>query len=81
MLADVVAGRHWRLKGRLNSRRGRGAVVVALIHREFLRVLRWPRRLVVGFALLVVPYAVAGTGYDVLVPILPGSRGSWPCAR
>ncbi|WP_328322234.1 DUF6297 family protein [Kribbella sp. NBC_00382] len=75
LLADVVAGRHWRLKGRLRSRRGRGANAVAMIHREFLRVLRWPRRLVIAFALLVVPYAVAGTGYDVLVPIAAGLAG------
>ncbi|MEV8379050.1 DUF6297 family protein [Kribbella sp. NPDC056861] len=75
LLADVVAGRHWRLKGRLNSRRGRGSTGVAMIHREFLRVLRWPRRLVIAFALLVVPYAVAGTGYDVLVPIAAGLAG------
>ncbi|ADB31723.1 hypothetical protein Kfla_2656 [Kribbella flavida DSM 17836] len=75
LLADVVAGRHWRMVGRLRSRRGRGARVQALIHREFLRVLRWPRRLVVGFGLLVVPYAVAGTGYDVLVPIAAGIAG------
>jgi uncharacterized protein DUF6297 len=75
LLADVVAGRHWRLKGRLRSRRGRGSNAVAMIHREFLRVLRWPRRLVIAFALLVVPYAVAGTGYDVLVPIAAGLAG------
>ncbi|WBQ02788.1 DUF6297 family protein [Kribbella sp. CA-293567] len=75
LLADVVAGRHWRLKGRLKSRRGRGSTGVAMIHREFLRILRWPRRLVIAFALLVVPYAVAGTGYDVLVPIAAGLAG------
>ncbi|GAA1582950.1 hypothetical protein GCM10009789_40880 [Kribbella sancticallisti] len=75
LLADVVSGRHWRLVGRARSRRGRGARGVALIHREFLRILRWPRRLVIGFALLVVPYAVAGTGYDVLVPIAAGLAG------
>jgi hypothetical protein len=75
LLADVVAGRHWRLKGRLKSRRGRGSAAVALIHREFIRVQRWPRRLVIAFALLVVPYAVAGTGYDVLVPIAAGLAG------
>ncbi|WP_020387666.1 DUF6297 family protein [Kribbella catacumbae] len=75
LLADVVAGRHWRLQGRLKSRRGRGSNAVAMIHREFLRVLRWPRRLVIAFALLVVPYAVAGTGYDVLVPIAAGLAG------
>ncbi|MEU4396171.1 DUF6297 family protein [Kribbella sp. NPDC023855] len=75
LLADVVAGRHWRMKGRLKSRRGRGAGPVAMIHREFLRVQRWPRRLVIAFALLVVPYAVAGTGYDVLVPLAAGLAG------
>jgi hypothetical protein len=69
MLADVVAGRHWRLKGRAHTRRGRGSHGSALVHREFLRILRWPRRLVIGFALLVVPYAVAGAGFDVLVPV------------
>jgi len=75
LLADVVAGRHWRQVGRVHSRRGRGSLVQAIIHREFLRILRWPRRLVVGLGLLVVPYAVAGTGYDVLVPIAAGLAG------
>jgi hypothetical protein len=75
LLADVVSGRHWRLMGRFKSRRGRGSNAIAMIHREFLRVLRWPRRLVIAFALLVVPYAVAGTGYDVLVPIAAGLAG------
>jgi hypothetical protein len=75
LLADVVAGRHWRQVGRVKSRRGRGSRGAAMIHREFVRVLRWPRRLVIGFALLVVPYAVAGTGYDVLVPIAAGLAG------
>jgi Family of unknown function (DUF6297) len=75
MLADVVSGRHWRLKGRVHSRRGRGANGGALVHREFLRILRWPRRLIIGFALLVVPYAVAGAGFDVLVPIAAGFAG------
>jgi hypothetical protein len=75
MLADVVSGRHWRLKGRVRSRRGRGSRGAALVQREFLRILRWPRRLVIGFALLVVPYAVAGSGVDVLVPIAAGFAG------
>jgi len=75
LLADVVAGRHWRMVGRVHSRRGRGSHVQAIVHREFLRILRWPRRLIVGFGLLVVPYAVAGTGYDVLVPIAAGLAG------
>ena len=75
MLADVVSGRHWRLKGRSRTRRGRGSRGAALVHREFVRILRWPRRLVIAFALLVVPYAVAGTGFDVLVPIAAGFAG------
>ncbi|MGW1342809.1 DUF6297 family protein [Kribbella sp. NPDC002412] len=75
MLADVVAGRHWRLKGRVRSRRGRGSRGGALVYREFLRILRWPRRLVIAFALLVVPYAVAGTGFDGVVPIAAGFAG------
>jgi hypothetical protein len=72
LLADIVAARRWRQVGRVKSRRGRSSHVPALVHRELLRVLRWPRRLVIGLALLVVPYAVAGTGYDVLVPIVAG---------
>jgi hypothetical protein len=69
MLGDVIAGRHWRLKGRVHSRRGRGAQGAAIVHREFLRILRWPRRVAVAFALLVVPYAIHGAGFHVLVPI------------
>ncbi|MFK4086080.1 DUF6297 family protein [Kribbella sp. NPDC020789] len=75
MLADVVSGRHWRLKGRAHTRRGRGSHGGALIHREFVRIFRWPRRLVMAFALLVVPYAVAGAGFDPLVPIAAGFAG------
>jgi hypothetical protein len=75
MLADVVAGRHWRLKGRAHTRRGHGSRGAALVHREFIRILRWPRRLVIGFALLVVPYAVAGAGFDALVPVAAGFAG------
>ncbi|GAA1583082.1 hypothetical protein GCM10009804_44460 [Kribbella hippodromi] len=75
MLGDVISGRHWRLKGRVRSRRGRGARGAAIVQREFLRVLRWPRRLVIGAALLVVPYAVAGAGFHVLVPIAAGFAG------
>jgi uncharacterized membrane protein len=75
MLGDVIAGRHWRLKGRVRSRRGRGADGAAIVHREFRRILRWPRRIAVAFALLVVPYAVHGAGFHVLVPIAAAIAG------
>ncbi|MFD7158714.1 DUF6297 family protein [Kribbella sp. NPDC059898] len=75
MLGDVIAGRHWRLKGRVRSHRGRGANGAAIIQREFWRILRWPRRLAVAFALLVVPYAVHGAGFHVLVPIAAAIAG------
>ena len=72
LLADIVAARRWSQVARLKSRRGHWSGVPAVVHREFIRVLRWPRRLVIGLALLVVPYAVAGTGFDVLVPLAAG---------
>ncbi|MGZ0146943.1 DUF6297 family protein [Kribbella sp. WER1] len=75
MLGDVIAGRHWRLKGRVRSHRGRGANGAAIVQREFRRILRWPRRLAVAFALLVVPYAVHGAGFHVLVPIAAAVAG------
>ncbi|MEV4261747.1 DUF6297 family protein [Kribbella sp. NPDC049584] len=75
MLGDVIAGRHWRLKGRVRSRRGMGSRGGAIVQREFWRILRWPRRLVIAGALLVVPYAVAGAGFDVLVPIAAAFAG------
>ncbi|TDX02926.1 DUF6297 family protein [Kribbella sp. VKM Ac-2566] len=75
MLGDVIAGRHWRLKGRVRSRRGRGADGAAIVHREFRRILRWPRRIAVAFGLLVVPYAVHGAGFHVLVPIAAAIAG------
>ncbi|MFC6156300.1 DUF6297 family protein [Kribbella jiaozuonensis] len=75
MLGDVIAGRHWRLKGRVRSRRGMGSRGGAIVQREFFRILRWPRRLVIAGALLVVPYAVAGAGFDVLVPIAAAFAG------
>jgi hypothetical protein len=75
MLGDVIAGRHWRMKGRVRSHRGRGSRGGAIVHREFRRVLRWPRRLIIGFALLVVPYAVSGAGFGALVPVAAGFAG------
>ncbi|MFF0340412.1 DUF6297 family protein [Kribbella sp. NPDC004875] len=76
MLGDVISGRHWRLQGRVrSSRRGRGAQGAAIVNREFHRILRWPRRLVIGAALLVVPYAVHGAGFHVLVPVAAGIAG------
>jgi hypothetical protein len=75
MLGDVIAGRHWRLKGRVRSHRGRGANGAAIVQREFRRILRWPRRLAVAFGLLVVPYAVHGAGFHVLVPIAAAIAG------
>ena len=75
MLGDVIAGRHWRLKGRVRSHRGRGANGAAIVQREFWRILRWPRRLAVAFGLLVVPYAVHGAGFRVLVPIAAAIAG------
>jgi hypothetical protein len=75
MLGDVIAGRHWRLKGRVRSRRGMGSRGGAIMQREFFRILRWPRRLVIAGALLVVPYAVAGAGFEVLVPIAAAFAG------
>jgi hypothetical protein len=45
------------------------------VHREFLRILRWPRRLAVAFALLVVPYAVHGAGFHILVPVAAAIAG------
>jgi hypothetical protein len=75
MLGDVIASRHWRLKGRVRSRRGRGAQGAAIVHREFRRILRWPRRLAVAAALVVVPYAMHGAGFHVLVPIAAAIAG------
>ncbi|WP_432891635.1 DUF6297 family protein [Kribbella sp. CA-245084] len=75
MLGDVISGRHWRLKGRVRSRRGMGSRGGAIVQREFWRILRWPRRLIIAGALLVVPYAVAGAGFDVLVPIAAAFAG------
>jgi hypothetical protein len=75
MLGDVIAARHWRLKGRMRTRRGRGAQGAAIVQREFHRILRWPRRLAVAVALLVVPYAVHGAGFHVLVPVAAAIAG------
>lgn len=62
LLADVVATRRWREIGRVRSGGGAFTGAAAIVQRELRRVLRWPRRLVVGAALLVVPYAVAAVG-------------------
>lgn len=62
LLADVVATRRWREVERVRFSGGAFTGTAAIVQREVRRVLRWPRRLVVGAALLVVPYAVAAIG-------------------
>jgi Family of unknown function (DUF6297) len=61
LLADVVATRRWRSVSRVRFGSGRFAGAPAIVQREARRVLRWPRRLVFGAALLILPYAAAGS--------------------
>jgi Family of unknown function (DUF6297) len=74
LLADVVATRRWRQVARVRFWPGRFAGSLAIVQREACRVLRWPRRLVFGGALLIVPYSVASLGgLDLVLLIAAGA--------
>jgi len=75
LVTDIATARHWRQAARVKSRRGAFTGVVALVLREAVRVSRWPRRLVIGFALLLLPYVTAGLGWTDLVPIVAAFAG------
>ena len=75
LLADVVAGRHWRMVGRLKSRRGRGERVQAIIHREFLPGAALAAAVDRGRRAARRSVRRRRTGYDVLVPIAAGFAG------
>ena len=75
LLADVVATRRWREIGRVRFGGGAFTGVAAIVQRELRRVLRTPRRLVVGAALLVVPYAVAALGNTDLTLVIASAAG------
>ena len=62
LLADVVATRRWRDVSEVRFGGGAFTGAAAIVQRELRRVLRWPRRLVVGAALLIIPYAVSAIG-------------------
>lgn len=67
LLADIVAGRRWRTVPSVRNWAGRWSGPLAIVQREASRVLRWPRRLLVGAALLIVPYSVDPVGNPELV--------------
>ena len=82
LLADIVSARRWRSVGRVRSRPGRWFGPAAIVQRELTRVLRWPRRLVFGVALLLIPYVVAAatesTGLVLLATTAAGLLATRP---
>lgn len=76
LISDMAVNRHWRQRATVRrSRRGFFAGAPALVMREMVRVLRWPRRFVVGFALLLLPYLSHEIGWRAIVPVVTALAG------
>ncbi|MFC0628297.1 DUF6297 family protein [Kribbella deserti] len=76
LIADMAVNRHWRQRATVRrSRRGFFVGAPALVTREMVRVLRWPRRFVVGFALLLLPYLAHQIGWRSVVPVVAALAG------
>lgn len=76
LISDMAVNRHWRQRATVRrSRRGFFVGAPALVMREMVRVLRWPRRFVVGFALLLLPYLSHEIGWRAIVPVVTALAG------
>lgn len=69
-LRDVLVERHWRMVGNVRPMRGRGAGQMAIVNREFARLRRNPRPLVMWAVSAIVPYAFAALGLGNLAPTI-----------
>lgn len=72
LMRDILVERDARERGHVTPTRGRGLGVYALVWRDFQRLLRFPRSLLLLVVGLVVPYAVGALGLGSFSPFISG---------
>ncbi|MCL2736086.1 MAG: DUF6297 family protein [Propionibacteriaceae bacterium] len=63
LMRDILVERDSMRLGHVRPRRGRGVGMGALVWREIQRLWRYPKRILLVVASIVVPYAVAALGF------------------
>ncbi len=70
LLRDILVERDAVARGHVRPTRGRGLGLQALIWRDFQRLIRFPKQLILLGLSLVVPYAVGALGLGPLNPVV-----------
>ena len=70
LMRDILVERDSTAKGHVRPARGRGTASRALIWREFQRLWRYPKRILLVVISVVVPYAVAALGLHTFSPFI-----------
>ena len=70
LMRDILVERDSMRRGHVRPRRGGGRGTSALTWREFQRVWRYPKRLILVVISVVVPYAVAALGFHTFSPFI-----------
>jgi len=70
LMRDILVERDSMRRGHVRPRRGGGVGSRALVWREFQRVWRYPKRLLLVVVSVVVPYAVAALGFHTFSPFI-----------
>ena len=70
LMRDILVERDAMRRGQVRPRRGRGHGANALVWREFQRLWRYPKRILMVIVSIVVPYAVAALGFHTFSPFI-----------
>ncbi|MCL2784775.1 MAG: DUF6297 family protein [Propionibacteriaceae bacterium] len=70
LMRDILVERAANTRGYVRPMRGRGVGSSALVWREVQRLWRYPRRIMLILASLVVPYAVGALGFNTFSPFI-----------
>ncbi|MDR2974899.1 MAG: DUF6297 family protein [Propionibacteriaceae bacterium] len=70
LMRDILVERDSTRRGHVHPRKGRGTGLNALVWREFQRLWRYPKRILIIVISVVVPYAVAALGFHTFSPFI-----------
>ncbi len=70
LMRDILVERAAMVLGHVRPKRGKGTAGQALVWREFQRLGRYPRRMLLVVVSIVVPYATGALGFDSFSPFI-----------
>ncbi|MDR0782561.1 MAG: DUF6297 family protein [Propionibacteriaceae bacterium] len=70
LMRDILVERDAMRRGHVRPQRGSGSGANALVWRELQRLWRYPKRVILLFASVVVPYAVKALGFHTFSPFI-----------